>query len=148
MAHVRLYRAWTSTWIDPEAGKVPLADYASSWLADRPDLRPRTKELYRSLLRLHILPRLGSVELGDITPAKVRSWRAGLLEAGHPGVSTIAKAYRLLHAICATALEDSLITRNPCVIKGASVERPNVSVRWPTRPGRTPRALEAAPIAA
>jgi integrase len=112
------------TWTDPEAGKVPLAEYASSWLADRPDLRPRTKELYRSLLRLHVLPRLGSVELGDLTPAMVRSWRAGLLEAGHPGVSTIAKAYRLLHAICATALEDSLITRNPCVIKGASVERP------------------------
>ena len=37
---------------------------------------------------------------------------------------TIAKAYRLLHAICATALEDGLITRNPCVIKGASAERP------------------------
>ena len=54
----------------------------------------------------------------------MRSWRAGLIEAGHPGASTIAKSYRLLHAICATALEDGLITRNPCVIKGASVERP------------------------
>ena len=99
------------TWVDPEAGRVPLADYASGWLADRPDLRPRTREIYRSLLRLHVLPTLGSVELADITPAKVRSWRAGLIETGHPGASTIAKSYRLLHAICATSLEDGLITR-------------------------------------
>ncbi len=77
-----------------------------------------------ALLRLHVLSTLGSTQLVDITPAKVRTWRAGLIDAGHPGASTIAKSYRLLHAVCATALEDGLITRNPCVIKGASVERP------------------------
>ncbi len=38
---------------------------------------------------------------------------AGLINAGHPGASTISKAYRLLHAICATALEDGLIARKP-----------------------------------
>ena len=73
---------------------------------------------------MHVLPTLGRTELAAITPAKVRSWRARLLDAGHPGASTISKAYRLLHAVCATALEDGLIARNPCVIKGASVERP------------------------
>lgn len=36
----------------------------------------------------------------------------------------MSKCYRLLHAIFATALEDGLVPRNPCVIKGASVERP------------------------
>ena len=111
-------------WIDPSAGKVHLAAYAQGWLAAWPELRPRTKENYRSLLKLHILPTLGQVELGDLSPATVRTWRAGLIEAGHPGSSTIAKAYRLLHAMCATALEDGAIARNPCVIKGASVERP------------------------
>lgn len=112
------------SWVDPEAGKVALADYAVHWLANRPELRPRTQEFYRSLLRLHILPALGGIQLADLSPAKVRSWRAGLIDAGHPGAPTIAKAYQLLHAICATALEDGLVTRNPCVIKGASVERP------------------------
>jgi integrase len=112
------------TWVDPTAGKVALSEYAEKWLADRPSLRPRTVELYRSLLRLHVLPVLGSTELAQLTPGKVRSWRARLIEAGHPGPSSIAKSYRLLHAICATALEDGLIARNPCVIKGASTERP------------------------
>ena len=111
-------------WIDPSAGDVLLSAYVETWLADRPQLRPRTRELYRSLLRLHVLPALGSMELATLTPATVRSWRAGLISAGRPGASTIAKAYRLLHAVCATAVEDGLIARNPCVIKGASVERP------------------------
>jgi hypothetical protein len=75
-------------------------------------------------MRLHIRPTLGTSNLADITLAKVRSWRAGPIDAGRPGASTTAKAYRVLHAICATALEDGLINRNPCVINGESVERP------------------------
>ena len=41
------------------------------------------------------------------------------------GVSavTVAKAYRLLKAILNTATDDGLIRRNPCRIKGASVEK-------------------------
>ena len=54
----------------------------------------------------------------------MRSWRAGLIDAGHPAPRRSPSRYRLLHAICATAVEDGLIPRNPCVIKGASVERP------------------------
>ncbi len=37
-------------WIDPAAGEVMLSDYSAQWLADRPNLRPRSQELYRSLL--------------------------------------------------------------------------------------------------
>ena len=40
-----------------------------------------------------------------------------------PGPSTVAKAYRLLHAIMDTAMADGLIATNPCAIKGAGVER-------------------------
>ncbi len=51
-------------WIDPRAGHLTLTEYAWGWLALRPDLRPRTQELYEDFLRLHILPTLGAVELG------------------------------------------------------------------------------------
>lgn len=36
---------------------------------------------------------------------------------------TVAKCYRLLRTLLGTAVEDGLIARNPCVIKGAGVER-------------------------
>jgi integrase len=58
-----------------------------------------------------------------LTVARVRTWRAELIRSGDRPPS-VAKAYRLLHAIMATALEDELITRNPCVLRGASTERP------------------------
>ncbi|MET0902284.1 MAG: site-specific integrase [Acidimicrobiales bacterium] len=111
-------------WIDPTAGRVPLDTYARTWLRDRP-LRPRTRELYEGLLRLHILPTLGAVELARLTPPKVRAWYADLTRGHHPGASTAAKAYRLLRTICSTAVADGIIAANPCDIDGAGRERPD-----------------------
>jgi hypothetical protein len=58
--------------------------------------------LYSGLLRLHIGPNLGPKGIRKITPADVRSWRQGLLDAG-VGPSTVSQAYRLLRAILNTA---------------------------------------------
>src|SRR4051812_22289846 len=69
------------TWLDPEAGKIKLSDYADRWLAERPDLRPRTKEQYEILLRRHIAPTLGDVELSKLSPSRIRSWHAALLSS-------------------------------------------------------------------
>jgi integrase len=111
-------------WVDPDAGKIPLAEYAWRWLDDRPQLRPRTQELYEGLLRLHVLPALGATALSDLRPATIRSWHASLLRGRRPGASTAAKCYRLLRSILATAVEDDLVPKNPCAIKGAGVEHP------------------------
>lgn len=110
-------------WVDPAGGRVTVADYAYSWLQDRPRLRPRTREFYEGLLRLHIVPALGDVELGKLTPSIVRRWHSRMLGVEGVGAPTVAKAYRLLHAILATATVDELLARNPCVIKGAGTER-------------------------
>ena len=102
---------------------MPLREYATSWPAQHPGLRRRTVELYESELRLHILPALGDVAIGELTVGRVRTWRSTMLATGSPGPSTVAKCYRLLRAILNTAVEDEVIARNPCVIKGAGVER-------------------------
>jgi integrase len=119
------------TWLDPDAGRVPLGDYVAKWIAERPGLAPRTVGKYEDLLRLHIRPVLGSVDLVDVTPARVRAWRAGLLEAG-TGPPTVVAAYRLLRAAMTTAVDDELVRRNPCRIPGAgqddTPERPIATV--------------------
>jgi integrase len=123
-------------WLDPDWGSVTLRDYATSWLAQR-TLRPRTVELYQGLLNRYILPSLGRIELGELSPREVRSWHAALLKRGKPGPVTVAKAYRLLRTICETAFSDELIARNPCNLKGASVEHS------PERPVLTVEEVES-----
>ncbi len=110
-------------WVDPRRGNVTLADWSQQWLSQRPDLRVRTKELYRGLLDRHILPELGPVELSKITPSQVRAWHARLQGHDGPGASTAAKAYRLLRGMMRTAVADEVIVRNPCQIERAGVER-------------------------
>ncbi len=110
-------------WISPHAGQLTLEAYATEWLAHRSTIRPRTRELYESLLRNHVLPVLGAVPLAALTPRLVRQWHARLIDGASIGAVTVAKTYRLLRTVLTTAIEDGLISRNPCVIKGAGVER-------------------------
>ena len=77
------------------------------------------------------MPHFQDVTVAEVTLARVRRWRKKLLDSGVSEV-TAAKAYRLLRAIFNTALDDGLIRRNPCRIKGAdrenSPERPVLTV--------------------
>jgi integrase len=71
------------------------------------------------------------VMLGDLDAARVRRWRAQLLDSGVSPTMT-AKAYRLLRAVLMTAVDDGTIARNPCRIRGAGSEptgeRPVLSI--------------------
>jgi integrase len=84
-------------------------------------LEERTREYYLDLLRLHILPVFGDVEIGDLAqnPGTVESWNAAL-KRKHP--STAAKAYRLLCMIFNAAIRNEDIVKNPCRVQGAGKE--------------------------
>ncbi len=66
-------------WVDPRSRQLLLSGYAGSWLAARPDLKIRTRELYQWLLEKYVVPQLGHLPVDKITPSVVRSWHAGLL---------------------------------------------------------------------
>jgi integrase len=112
----------SAEWVDPDSGKIDLESYAASWIDERANLRPKTVQLYRYLARNHLMPQLGNVSVNALSDAQVRRWRRRLLDAGVSPVTT-AKAYRLLKAIFNTAVDDGLIRRNPCRIRGGGQER-------------------------
>lgn len=95
------------TWHDPRQGQQTLSDYAHAWLDSRPDLSPRTRDLYRQSLNRWVLPRVGGtrgVELGalplaDLTPTVVRTWHAAVFTAARQSAATrnAASAARAAH---------------------------------------------------
>ncbi|MFF6912878.1 tyrosine-type recombinase/integrase [Streptomyces sp. NPDC012466] len=118
-------------WHDPDAGKVLFGEYATAWIKER-ELTSTTRQLYGSLLRHHLEPAFGAVNVAEISPPLVRRWRADKLASG-TGPTTVAKSYALLRAIMGTAVADQMVRRNPCTIKGASTvhtpERPTATVQ-------------------
>ena len=115
--------------IDPRRARITVHEFADKWLDQRNDLAERTVELYRWLLDRHVLPKLGTSTLTALAPSTVRTWHARIAR-DHP--TTAAKAYRLLSTIMKTAVADEVISRNPCQVKGAGIEkapeRPTASV--------------------
>lgn len=104
------------------ASSPPLSLYIQQWLELRQhDLRPRTRELYESLHRVHVRPTLGEVALNELTSARIRRWHAEM--AQHNGAAVTARVYRFVRAVLNTALQDELIVKNPCAIRGAGVDR-------------------------
>ncbi|OBI12345.1 integrase [Mycobacterium sp. E2462] len=109
-------------WVAPKvreevqrAKSKTLGEYATEWLATRP-LKPRTKIGYEATYNQRIKPKLGSVPLSALNAETVRRWHAGL---GNTHTTRNAHAYGLLHAICATAVTDGLLTTQPCQIARA-----------------------------
>ena len=116
-----------------------LASYGTQWIAERltprgEPLRPRTRELYEDQLRLHIAPQMGQLDMAAITPLVVRMWCQEMRGTSGPGTSTAAKCYRLLKAIMNTAVEDEIISSNPCRVRGGG--------REPTSHREIPTVLE------
>ena len=90
--------------------------YAEGWLAER-DLKPRTRELYRSLLDRRILPTFAETPMPALGAVEVRRWYAGM---GTTTPTARAHAYQLLRTICASAVEDGSLPIQPCSIRGAA----------------------------
>ena len=85
-------------------------------------LAPATQDLYRYLLRKHVVPRFGSMAVERITAAEVQAWLADL-HRSELSSNTAAKAYRCLSGAMDGDVDAGLIARSPCTLKGAGTER-------------------------
>ena len=86
----------------------------------RAQLKQSTFDSYERNLRLHVLPRIGSVPLSEITPRALTSMYVELLESGRlnghrRGLSarTVRYVHAIVHKALADAVDDGLIASNP-----------------------------------
>lgn len=96
--HCKTIGEWLNYWMESELlGSVKESSYQTY--------------IYR--LNSHILPRLGKTELCALTPRTVHAFLQELSDAGL-SESTIRSAYRLLSAGMRAALDEGMISKNPC----------------------------------
>jgi len=116
---------WRDTTAAPATIVETFGQYAARWLSAR-DLKPRTAELYRSLLDRRIMPTFGETPMQAVSAAMVRDWYA---RQGTSAPTARAHAYALLRSICGSAVEDGILPIQPCAIRGASSTRRARSIR-------------------
>ncbi len=102
--------------------RVTLAEYLTRWLQDyaRVRVRPTTYDLYETLIRVHIIPELGKVQLDRLKPQAIQSFYARKLTGpradGKPGTltpSTVKHMHTVLRVALRHAVKWQLITRSP-----------------------------------
>ncbi len=113
-------------WVDPRAGEVPFEVVAERWMASRVALRPSTRARDRSYLRSLILPRFGSIPIGDVQPSDLDAWIADLIPQGK-APATIHKAWQIAGGIFRLAVRDRLIPLSPAT----DAELPGIPHREP-----------------
>lgn len=99
---------------------LTLSEYAERWFAESEGRhKPRYRRLNRGLIDRQIIPTIGSIPLTALTAQDVRGWFAGL---GTEYPTRNANAYGLLRTILNQAVDDELISVNPCRIRGAAMK--------------------------
>jgi integrase len=96
-------------------GRVPLHQFvADDWWPNHcaRRLSPHTLAAYAQLWKRNLLPRIGEVELCELTTPAVESVREAL-EADSVGAPTVRKSLAVLQSICAYAVRKGELTINP-----------------------------------
>jgi integrase len=125
----------TGTYVDPEAGKMRLKDYATQWRKGQSS-DPISQQTIGAKLNGLVWPFFGDRFLSEITTAKIRDWLEWMQTNGQHGPTTTsyrAQVFDTLSAILSAAVEDKKILVNPC--KAKSIKRPKPEERkvrpWP-----------------
>lgn len=79
---------------------------------DRKQIKPSTKRSYESVLKLHILPKIGNLRLADVSPLHIEHLVSKLLDGGS-SAKTTRNVVGLLQSIFSLAVDNDLVPRSP-----------------------------------
>ena len=99
-------------WVDPAMSRITVGDWSTRWLEGQSQLKPQTRERYRNIVRVQVLPEWGQVRLSAISHADVVAWVAKLVADGY-AASTVRQIHRVLSLMLDLAVRDGRLPRNP-----------------------------------
>ncbi|MFD4243300.1 tyrosine-type recombinase/integrase [Streptomyces sp. NPDC058525] len=126
------------SYVSPRDSAMLVRDWAAQWLANQPG-DEATGDNREQRIRLHIVPGMGELELGEVErrPSLVQRFLKELED------KQLSATYRLnifttLNAMFSAAVEDQMIKRNPCL--SSSVTKPK-AVKRKLVPWTLPRVM-------
>ncbi len=123
--------------VDPS--QITVGEWLALWLDRRTvdqAIGPRVAENYRTIVRLHLAPAIGSLRLQELRPDHVLKLKDGLSTSRAP--ATVRKILGLLRQALEAAVAGQLLVRNPA----SAVPGPSLAGRMRER-----RALDESEIA-
>src|SRR5215208_1758 len=105
-----------------DSGRQTVAAYLAKWLSAgvKPSVKVKTYEGYESIVRVRVVPRIGTKQLAKLTALDLQALYTELADAGLSPRST-GHTHRCLHRAFAQAVKWNLLPRNPC--DGATAPR-------------------------
>lgn len=112
-AQLRLLKR-RGTLAELEMGRLTVADMVARWWHEyaRVELTKKTLEPYKTIWNLHLLPRIGHLQVRQVSPVVVTRLRNDLTDDG-VGTATIRKGLGMLQAVWRQAIEWGEATDNP-----------------------------------
>ena len=102
------------TGIDVPPGKLSVTEFLQRWLATyaRPNTAPKTFRRYEQLVRVHMVPTLGSLPLTKLRPLHIQEAYRRILDKGL-SARTALQCHRVLREALKHAVKWQLLARNP-----------------------------------
>lgn len=101
------------TFGEADASKITVAEYLTRWLDSITEtMRPASKHRYADLVRLHVAPIIGKVQLRKLTAIDIQSLYADRMTKGRLSATTVSNIHFVLHAALKDAVRWGLLTRN------------------------------------
>ena len=106
------------TYVKPT--RMTVSQFLEDWLQDYVVIHtaPRTKERYEEIVKLHLNPTLGSIQLPELQPQQIQRYYTRALESGRRdgkgglSPSTVYKHHRVLYEALKYGLKHGIIAHN------------------------------------
>ena len=101
--------------ITPPRERYKLSEWLDLWMSDVivPNRRQKTVDRYAGVIRLHIVPYLGQVELAKLTPVQVQRLESALQRDKQMAPRGVHLVHNVLSGALKYALKMEMISRNP-----------------------------------
>jgi integrase len=120
-------KASTNSFVAPS--KLTVSAYLRGWLDStaRARVKPQTHESYATMMRLHVMPEIGSIPLDRLMLSHVDALYVRLTSAKKLSPRSVRYIHAILRSALDGAMRSDLIYRNPCALatlpKSVKVER-------------------------